>query len=83
MVKELKAAGVDVLDREFVSDKTIDFRGILTAIKSKDAQAIFYGVRRCRSDRRLRKSSEVRFCCAFCALCIRCHLGAYERDEAR
>lgn len=26
-----------------MSDKTIDFRGILTAVKSKNAQAIFYG----------------------------------------
>ncbi|SIT40186.1 putative leucine transporter subunit periplasmic-binding component of ABC superfamily [Paraburkholderia piptadeniae] len=43
VVKELKAAGVDVVDREFVSDKTVDFRGILTSIKSKDAQAVFYG----------------------------------------
>ncbi|WP_144107279.1 branched-chain amino acid ABC transporter substrate-binding protein [Paraburkholderia sp. BCC1886] len=43
VASELKAAGVEVVDREFVSDKTIDFRGILTAIKSKDAQAIFYG----------------------------------------
>ncbi|WP_232071839.1 ABC transporter substrate-binding protein [Paraburkholderia pallida] len=43
VVKEPKAAGVDVVDREFVSDKTVDFRGILTSIKSKDAQAVFYG----------------------------------------
>lgn len=43
VVKELKAAGVDVVDREFVTDKTIDFRGILTTVKSKGAQAIFYG----------------------------------------
>ncbi|MEX3634135.1 branched-chain amino acid ABC transporter substrate-binding protein [Paraburkholderia sp. BR14320] len=43
VVKELRAAGVDVVDREFVTDKAIDFRGILTSIKSKDAQAIFYG----------------------------------------
>ncbi|WP_028219697.1 branched-chain amino acid ABC transporter substrate-binding protein [Paraburkholderia oxyphila] len=40
---EAKAAGIDVVDREFVNDKTIDFRGILTAIKSMDVQAIFYG----------------------------------------
>jgi branched-chain amino acid transport system substrate-binding protein len=43
VVNELKAAGVDVVDREFVTDKTIDFRSILTTIKSKDAQAVFYG----------------------------------------
>ncbi|RQR33307.1 branched-chain amino acid ABC transporter substrate-binding protein [Burkholderia sp. Bp9142] len=43
VANELKAAGVEVVDRQYVSDKTIDFRGILTSIKSKDAQAIFYG----------------------------------------
>jgi branched-chain amino acid transport system substrate-binding protein len=43
VANELKTAGVDVVDREFVTDKTIDFRGILTSIKSKDVQAIFYG----------------------------------------
>jgi branched-chain amino acid transport system substrate-binding protein len=43
VASQLAANGVDVVDREYVSDKTVDFRGILTAIKSKDAQAIFYG----------------------------------------
>lgn len=43
VANELKAAGVEVVDREFVSDKTVDFRSILTVIKSKGAQAIFYG----------------------------------------
>jgi branched-chain amino acid transport system substrate-binding protein len=43
VAEELAAAGVEVVDREFVSDKTLDFRGILTTIKSKDVQAVFYG----------------------------------------
>jgi branched-chain amino acid transport system substrate-binding protein len=43
VASELKAAGVDVVDRQFVTDKTIDFRGILTELKSKNPQAIFYG----------------------------------------
>ncbi|PRD74626.1 branched chain amino acid ABC transporter substrate-binding protein [Burkholderia multivorans] len=43
VVAELKKTGVDVVDREYVSDKTIDFRGILTSVKSKEPQAIFYG----------------------------------------
>ncbi|MFK4443774.1 branched-chain amino acid transport system substrate-binding protein [Caballeronia udeis] len=43
VVNELKASGVDVVDREFVTDKSIDFRSVLTTIKSKGAQAIFYG----------------------------------------
>jgi branched-chain amino acid transport system substrate-binding protein len=40
---ELKANGVNVVAREFVNDKTIDFRAVLTSIKSSDAQAIFFG----------------------------------------
>ncbi|RQT15046.1 branched-chain amino acid ABC transporter substrate-binding protein [Burkholderia contaminans] len=43
VASELKSAGVEVVDRQYVTDKTIDFRGILTAIKSHDVQAIFYG----------------------------------------
>jgi branched-chain amino acid transport system substrate-binding protein len=43
VVAELKKAGDDVVDRQFVSDKTIDFRGILTSVKSNDPQAVFYG----------------------------------------
>jgi branched-chain amino acid transport system substrate-binding protein len=43
VASQLAANGVDVVDREYVSDKTVDFRGILTGIKSKDAQAVFYG----------------------------------------
>jgi len=34
---------VDVVDREFMPNKTIDFRGIPTSIKSKDAHAVSYG----------------------------------------
>jgi branched-chain amino acid transport system substrate-binding protein len=43
VAKELQAAGAEVVDRQFVTDKSIDFRGILTSIKSRDVQAIFYG----------------------------------------
>jgi branched-chain amino acid transport system substrate-binding protein len=41
--QELKADGAEVVDREFVTANSVDFRSILTNIKAKNAQAIFYG----------------------------------------
>lgn len=39
----LSADGVQVVDREYVTDHTVDFKGILTGIKAKQPDAIFYG----------------------------------------
>jgi branched-chain amino acid transport system substrate-binding protein len=39
----LKAAGVKVLPREKGTDKTIDWKGVLTKIKGKSPDAVFYG----------------------------------------
>jgi len=41
--KALKAAGVKVLPREKGTDKTADFKAILTKIKGKKPDAVFYG----------------------------------------
>ncbi|MEX3949361.1 branched-chain amino acid ABC transporter substrate-binding protein [Paraburkholderia sp. EG287B] len=41
--KAVKAAGGTVVAQEFTNDKAVDFRSILTHIKSADADAIFYG----------------------------------------
>jgi len=41
--KTLKAAGVKVLPREKGTDKTADFKAILTKIKGKKPEAVFYG----------------------------------------
>ena len=41
--KTLKAAGVNVVAREKSNDKTIDFKAILTKIKGKKPDAVFYG----------------------------------------
>ena len=41
--KTLKAAGVKVLPREKGTDKTADFKAILTKIKGKRPDAVFYG----------------------------------------
>jgi branched-chain amino acid transport system substrate-binding protein len=38
-----KAAGIDVLAEEFTSDKATDFSAILTKIKGKNVEAIFFG----------------------------------------
>ncbi|MEO8487173.1 MAG: branched-chain amino acid ABC transporter substrate-binding protein [Betaproteobacteria bacterium] len=41
--KTLKASGVQVVAREKATDKTTDFKAILTKIKGKAPDAIFYG----------------------------------------
>jgi len=41
--KTLKAAGVKVLPREKGTDKTADFKAILTKIKGRKPDAVFYG----------------------------------------
>ena len=41
--KTLKAAGVKVLPREKGTDKTTDFKAILTKLKGKRPDAVFYG----------------------------------------
>nr|WP_235837928.1 branched-chain amino acid ABC transporter substrate-binding protein [Chitinasiproducens palmae] len=38
----VKAAGGTIVDRQFTSDKAVDFRGILTVIKSKHPDLIYY-----------------------------------------
>ena len=41
--KTLKAAGVNIVAREKTNDKATDFKAILTKIKGKNPDAIFYG----------------------------------------
>ena len=41
--KTLKAAGIKVLPREKGTDKTIDWKAVLTKVKGKKPDAIFYG----------------------------------------
>ena len=41
--KAAKAAGATVVAREFTTDKATDFKAILTKIKGKNPDAIFYG----------------------------------------
>ncbi len=41
--KAAKAAGATVVDREYTTDKAIDFKAVLTKIKAKNPDGIFYG----------------------------------------
>jgi branched-chain amino acid transport system substrate-binding protein len=41
--KSARAAGAQIVTREFTSDRSTDFMAILTAIKGKDPQLVFYG----------------------------------------
>ena len=41
--KSLKAAGIKVLPREKGTDKTVDWKAVLTKLKGKKPDAIFYG----------------------------------------
>ncbi|HEX6794600.1 MAG TPA: branched-chain amino acid ABC transporter substrate-binding protein [Casimicrobiaceae bacterium] len=41
--KTLKAAGVNIVAREKTTDKATDFKAILTKIKGRNADAVFYG----------------------------------------
>jgi branched-chain amino acid transport system substrate-binding protein len=41
--KTLKAAGVKVLPREKGTDKTVDWKAVLTKVKGKKPDAVFYG----------------------------------------
>ncbi len=43
VAKTLKAGGIKVLPREKGSDKTVDFKSILTKIKGEKPNAVFYG----------------------------------------
>lgn len=42
-LKSAKAHGINIVSRQFTSDKATDFSAILTAIKAKQPDAIFFG----------------------------------------
>ncbi len=42
-VKGVEANGGTIVDRQYVTDKTTDFSGVLTAIKSKRPDLVFFG----------------------------------------
>jgi branched-chain amino acid transport system substrate-binding protein len=41
--KAAKAAGATIVDREFTNDKALDFKAILTKLKAKNPDLIYYG----------------------------------------
>ena len=42
-IKSLEAQGVKIIARQYVDDKTVDFSAVLTAIRSKNADLVFFG----------------------------------------
>ncbi|QBR01232.1 branched-chain amino acid ABC transporter substrate-binding protein [Paraburkholderia pallida] len=42
-IKGVQASGGNVIDHQYVTDKTLDFSGVLTAIKAKRPDLIFFG----------------------------------------
>ncbi|KNC09346.1 amino acid ABC transporter substrate-binding protein [Klebsiella sp. RIT-PI-d] len=42
-IKSIEAQGGKIVDRQYVDDKTVDFSAVLTAIRSKNADLIFFG----------------------------------------
>jgi branched-chain amino acid transport system substrate-binding protein len=42
-IKGVQANGGSIVDREYVDDTTTDFSGVLTAIKAKQADLVFFG----------------------------------------
>lgn len=42
-IKSIEAQGGTIVDRQYVDDKTVDFSPVLTAIRSKNVDLIFFG----------------------------------------
>ncbi len=42
-IKSLEAQGIKPVDRQYVDEKTVDFNAVLTAIRSKNADLVFFG----------------------------------------
>ncbi len=42
-IKGVESNGGKIVDRQYVNDKTTDFSGVLTAIKAKQADLVFFG----------------------------------------
>jgi branched-chain amino acid transport system substrate-binding protein len=42
-IKAAKAAGADIVAHEYTSDKSVDFTAVLTAVKGKQPDLLFYG----------------------------------------
>ncbi|WAH53529.1 branched-chain amino acid ABC transporter substrate-binding protein [Pseudescherichia vulneris] len=42
-IKSLEVQGIKPVDRQYVDEKTVDFNAVLTAIRSKNADLVFFG----------------------------------------
>ncbi|MBS3936602.1 MAG: branched-chain amino acid ABC transporter substrate-binding protein [Sulfuritalea sp.] len=63
--KALKAAGVKVLPREKGTDKTVDWKAVLTKIKGKKPDVVFYGGMDATGGPLLRQARELKISAAF------------------
>lgn len=63
--KTLKAAGVKVLPREKGTDKTADWKAVLTKIKGKNPDAVFYGGMDATGGPLLRQARELKLGAVF------------------
>ena len=63
--KTLKAAGVKVLPREKGTDKTVDWKAVLTKIKGKNPDAVFYGGMDATGGPLLKKARELKMTAVF------------------
>jgi branched-chain amino acid transport system substrate-binding protein len=63
--KTLKAAGVKVLPREKGTDKTVDWKAVLTKIKGKKPDAVFYGGMDATGGPLLKQARELKLAAVF------------------
>jgi branched-chain amino acid transport system substrate-binding protein len=63
--KTLKAAGVKVLPREKGTDKTADWKAVLTKIKGKNPDAVFYGGMDATGGPLLKQARELKIAATF------------------
>jgi branched-chain amino acid transport system substrate-binding protein len=63
--KTLKAAGVKVLPREKGTDKTVDWKAVLTKVKGKKPDAMFYGGMDATAGPLLKQARELKMTAVF------------------
>jgi branched-chain amino acid transport system substrate-binding protein len=57
--KVAKTKGIEIVDQQYTTDKATDFMAILTAIKSKKPDGIFYGGRDAQAGAMLRQMDQL------------------------
>jgi branched-chain amino acid transport system substrate-binding protein len=60
-IKGVEANGGKLVDRQYVSDKTTDFSGVLTALKAKQADLVFFGGLDVQAAQIVRRMRQLKF----------------------